>query len=117
MFNNENTKTVLVKSFRRSLSNHELCVLACSCAWHALVPSCLSACVLSVRLLSMLACFIYLRVHMSYRLAVLKYLTCLRVCVTGIFACLIYFTFEKLNSENSYIQELRFYSDAYSETT
>ena len=72
---------------------------------------------LRVRLLSMFACFMSLRVHMSYRLAVLKYPTCLRVCVLGILICLIYFTFEKLDSKNSYIEELGFYSDAYLETT
>ena len=53
---------------------------------------------------------------MSYIHAVLKYLTWLRACVLGIIICLIYFTFEKLNSENSYIEEFGFYLEPYLET-
>ena len=38
---------------------------------------CVPAC-LGVRVFSMLSCFMSLRTHISYMLAVLKYLTCLR---------------------------------------
>ena len=45
----------------------------CSRAYMLSVPACLGA-----RVFSMLACFMPLRAHISYKLAVLKYLTCLR---------------------------------------
>ena len=45
----------------------------CSRAYMFSVPACLGA-----HLFSMLACFMSLRAHISYKLAVLKYLTCLR---------------------------------------
>ena len=45
----------------------------CSRAYMLSVPACLGA-----RVFSMLACFMSLRAHISYKLAVLKYLTCLR---------------------------------------
>ena len=64
---------------------------------------------LRVRFLSMFACFMSLRAHMSYMLGVLKYLTYLRACVLGNLVCLIYFTFEKLNSKNYFTEEFAFY--------
>ena len=45
----------------------------CSRAYMLSVPACLGA-----RVFSMLACFMPLRAHISYKLAVLKYLTGLR---------------------------------------
>lgn len=84
-------------------------VLACLCAcmlgafmfslvWGACVLTYLLVCVLR-----MLACFISIRFHMSYTLAVLRYFMRLRTYVLGVLVCSISFTFEKLNSENSYV--------------
>ena len=78
---------------------------------------CLRAGILTVLVLSMLACFMSLRAHMSYMFAVLKYLTYLNACVLGILVFLIYFTFEKLNSKNSYIEEFGYYSEVHLEPT
>ena len=81
-------------------------VLACLCTWRVYVLACLGACVLRcllVCVLSMLACFISIRFHMSYTLAVLRYFMRLRTYVLGVLVCSISFTFEKLNSENSYV--------------
>ena len=107
-----------------------LCIHVCSCA-HVLMYSCtfahscwtclpaymlcilayLTACLLPylhISMLSMLACPISLHAHMSYMLAVLKYLICLRVCVLGFLACLICFTFEEFISKNPYIEKFVF---------
>ena len=51
----------------------------------------------------LLACFMFLRGHISYMHAVPIYLTCLHACVLGVLVCPICFTFKKLNSRNSYI--------------
>ena len=54
----------------------------CSHAYMLSVRACLDA-----RVFSMLACFMSLRACISYKLAVLKYLTCLRACypsLTGV---------------------------------
>ena len=78
-------------------------------AWLACSLACLRACVVGVLslfmcflvyVLSILACFISFRTHMSYMLAVVKYLTCSCACVLGVLVCPIYFIFEKLNSKN-----------------
>ena len=82
------------------------CLLTCfafSPTWQAcLLPY------LHISMLSMLACPISLHAHMSYMLAVLKYLICLRVCVLGFLACLICFTFEEFISKNPYIEKFVF---------
>ena len=68
---------------------------------------CLRASVLDVLVcLRVLACLLVmsLRAQMSYMLAVLKHFTYLRACVLGILKCLVYFTFEKLISKNSYVE-------------
>ena len=58
---------------------------------------------LLVRVLSILTFFISLSAFMSRMLAVLKYLACLLAYVLGVLVCNFSFTFEKLNSKNSYI--------------
>ena len=52
---------------------YKFACLMCSHAYMLSVPACLGA-----RVFSMLVCFMSLRAHISYKLAVLKYLTCLR---------------------------------------
>ena len=65
----------------------------------------------------MLACFVPLRAHMSYVVAVLKYRTRLRACVLGILICLIYFIFQKLSFKNCYKEEFNFCSETYLKAT
>ena len=55
------------------LSAYKFACLMCSCAYMLSVPACVGA-----RVFNMLACFMSLRAHISYKLVVLKYLTCLR---------------------------------------
>ena len=62
----------------------------------------------------MLAFIMSLRAHISYMLAVLKYPTCFRVWYL---VCLIYVTFEKLNSKNYFIEEFGFHLEVYLEPT
>lgn len=93
------------------------CVVACftySCAW---VLTCLRvwldyvlACLTYLRVcaLIILACFISLRAHMSYILFVLKDLVCLCTAVLGVLTCPICFTFEKLNTKNSCLENFVF---------
>ena len=52
---------------------YKFACLMWSHAYMLSVPACLGA-----RVFSMLVCFMSLRAHISYKLAVLKYLTCLR---------------------------------------
>ena len=61
------------------LHANALGVLTCLACLRALAFSVFMC--LGLDAFSMLACFISLRAHMSHMLAVLKYLTCLRVCV------------------------------------
>ena len=59
-------------------------------------------------MLSVLACFMSVGAYISYRHAVLKCLTCLHACVFGVLVYPIFFTFEKVNFKNPYIEKLVF---------
>ena len=87
------------------------CVLTCSQAWRA----CVIAYLMCSRtyLLSTLACFVSLRAHISYMLAVLKNLSCFSACVLSVLVCSICFTFEKLNSKNSYVENLFWFREVF----
>ena len=83
------------ESIYASLLNHVLGVLECSACLRTCVLGALNALAylvwLRAHVLSMLACFMSLRAHMSYMLAVLKYVTCLGVCMLVILVCPIFF--------------------------
>ena len=74
--------------------------------WLDYVLACLTY--LRVCALIILACFISLRAHMSYILFVLKDLVCLCTAVLGVLTCPICFTFEKLNTKNSCLENFVF---------
>ena len=80
----------------------------CESAYASLLnrSACLGTRVLGV--LSMLACFMSSRAHMSYMLPVLKYFACLDVCMLGILVCPTFLTFEKLSSKNVYKENFAF---------
>ena len=103
-------------------------VLACLAYLHAYVLgvlaflACLEAPVFGVltwlraHAFSMLARFLSIRAHIFYRLTVLKYLTSQRDCVL-LWHCLIFFIFEKLNSENFHIEKFLFIQKKCLEST
>ena len=110
------------------------CVLTCLVCYRASTLACLlawctymlgvSPCtrgwrvhVLTCYVFSMLACFVFLRAHMFYMLAVLKYLTCLRACVL-LWHPLSYFLYIwKVNFQKSLYRKISFYSEKYLEPT